>query len=58
MAKKRKKSKRTKTTQEWEAMTTDDVMREIFGAEGQEALKQQVADDDNASDSNALPPNG
>ena len=38
----RKKRHLPKTTQEWEALTSDEVMAAIFGKDAQESLKEQA----------------
>jgi hypothetical protein len=40
MAKPKKKVRLPKTTAEWEALNTQQVMRRVFGREGQESLRK------------------
>jgi hypothetical protein len=42
MAKPKRKKGLPKTSQEWAALTPDEVMRKVFGKRGQETLKQEA----------------
>ena len=45
MAKPKRKKKDPKlTTAEWAALNTDDVMRKVFGKEGQKTLQREAAE--------------
>jgi hypothetical protein len=40
--KRKKAADSTKTTQEWEALPDEDVIKHIFGPEGQQVLKDEA----------------
>ena len=46
MARSKKKQRPKKTAQELEALTSEQVIKHIFGKEGHKALKEQVATHD------------
>ena len=52
----RKKRRIPKTTQEWEALTSDQVLETIFGKTAQETLKEQaLTNDENPKNDYRLP---
>jgi hypothetical protein len=59
MAKKPRKKGRPlpTTTQEWEALTSDEVMATIFGKDAQQTLKDQaLTNDDKPKNDYRMPP--